>query len=78
MKSGSWSDLSGSLEEISKRVLLGEKVTSPFIMLALNDDASLHKQASEIFARNKYPENPILGPIPKHPKKEKIRIGYFS
>jgi predicted O-linked N-acetylglucosamine transferase (SPINDLY family) len=78
MKSGSWSDLSGSVEEISKRVLVGEKVTSPFIMLALNDNASLHKQASEIFARNKYPENPILGPIPKHPKKEKIRIGYFS
>jgi predicted O-linked N-acetylglucosamine transferase (SPINDLY family) len=78
MKSGSWSDLSGSLEEISKRVMLGEKVTSPFIMLALNDNASLHQQASEIFARNKYPENPILGPIPKHPKKEKIRIGYFS
>jgi predicted O-linked N-acetylglucosamine transferase (SPINDLY family) len=78
MKSGSWSDLSGSLEDISKRVMVGERVIQPFPLLSLLDDASLHKQASEIFARNKYPENPILGPIPKHPKKEKIRIGYFS
>jgi predicted O-linked N-acetylglucosamine transferase (SPINDLY family) len=78
MKICSWSDFKNSLEDISKRVMVGERVIQPFPLLSLLDDASLHKQASEIFARNKYPENPILGPIPKHPKKEKIRIGYFS
>jgi protein O-GlcNAc transferase len=78
MKICSWSGLSDSLEKIVNKVLLNKKVTRPFLLLALNDNALLHKKSSEIYALNKYPKNPALSPIPKYPKNEKLRIGYFS
>jgi predicted O-linked N-acetylglucosamine transferase (SPINDLY family) len=53
-------------------------VSNPFPLLAMSDDPMLHRQASEIFAHYQYPSNSTLGPIAKHPKGEKIRIGYFS
>ena len=78
MKICSWSGLAESLEDISKKVAANEKVIIPFPLLALNDDSVLHKKCSEIYIQDKYPLNPILGPLPKRPKNEKIRIGYFS
>jgi len=78
MKICSWSGLAESLEDISKKVLANERVVNPFVLLALNDDACLHKQCSEIYAQDRYPENSTLDPIPKAAKKEKIRIAYFS
>ena len=78
MKICSWSGLAESLGDISKKVMANEKVISPFALLALNDDALLHKKCSEIFAEAKYPSNLTLGPILKYAKKEKIRIAYFS
>ena len=78
MKICSWSGLVDSLENICKKVIANEKVSQPFTLLALNDDASLHKKSSEIYAQSKYPKNLALGPIPKSLENEKIRIGYFS
>jgi len=78
MRIGNWSGLEESLEKICKKVEAKEKIVNPFILLALNDDASLHKQCSEIYAQNKYPSNITLCSIPKLSKKEKIRIAYFS
>jgi protein O-GlcNAc transferase len=78
MRTCSWADLDHSVEVISKKVMANEKVVQPFCLLALNDNSSLHKQSSKIYVKDKYPENPTLGPIPKAAKKEKIRIGYFS
>jgi predicted O-linked N-acetylglucosamine transferase (SPINDLY family) len=78
MKICSWSDFAESLENISKKVEANEKVANPFLLLALHDDALLHKQSSEIYIQDKCPFNPFLGPIQKRPKNEKIRIGYFS
>jgi predicted O-linked N-acetylglucosamine transferase (SPINDLY family) len=78
MKICSWSGLAEALEDISKKVVANERVTYPFPLLALNDDALLHKKSSEIYIQSKYPLNPILGPIPKRPNSHKIRVGYFS
>jgi predicted O-linked N-acetylglucosamine transferase (SPINDLY family) len=78
MKICSWSGLIESLENISKKVVANEKVATPFPLLALNDDALLHKKSSEIYIQSKYPFNPVLGPILKRPKNKKIRVGYFS
>ena len=78
MKMCNWSDFLDSSEIISKKVTVNEKVTSPFVLLALKDDILLHKQASQIYAQNKYPFNPTLGPIIKSSRNQKIRIGYFS
>ena len=78
MKICNWSGLAESLEDISKKLFASERVTNPFPLLALTDDTLIHKQSAEIYIQDKYPFNPILGPILKRPKNEKIRIGYFS
>jgi predicted O-linked N-acetylglucosamine transferase (SPINDLY family) len=78
LKICSWTGLADSSEDISKKIMENEKVSIPFILLALNDDALLHKKSSEILIQSKYPFNPILGPILKRPQSQKIRIGYFS
>jgi predicted O-linked N-acetylglucosamine transferase (SPINDLY family) len=78
MKICSWLDLMDSLAIVSKKVLANEKVSQPGILLALNDDALLHKKSSEIYVQNKYPLNSLLGPILKRTKSQKIKIGYFS
>ena len=78
MKICSWLGISDCLENISKKVFANEKVSQPFLLLALSDDAVLHKKSAEINAQMNFQYNPVLGPIPKRPKKDKIRIGYFS
>jgi len=74
----SWSGLAESLEDISKKIIANKKVANPFQLLALTDDALLHKQSAEIYVQTKYPFNPTLGLIPKYPRRQKIRVGYFS
>jgi predicted O-linked N-acetylglucosamine transferase (SPINDLY family) len=74
----SWIDLADSMESLSKKVMANEKVSGPFQLLALNDDAQLHKKASEIFIQSNHPSSSVLGEIPRPPRDEKIRIGYFS
>jgi len=78
MKICSWSGLAESLEDISKKVVANERVVNPFPLLALNDDALLHKKCSEIYIQSRYPFNPVLEPISKRPPSQKIRVGYFS
>jgi len=78
MKICSWSGLEDSLKNVSRKVMLDEELTNPFVPVALIDDPLLHKKSSEIYIRSAYPFNPVLGPIRKRLKKEKIRLGYFS
>jgi predicted O-linked N-acetylglucosamine transferase (SPINDLY family) len=78
MKICSWSGLPENLEDISEKVVANKKVINPFPLLALNDDALLHKKSSEIYIQSRYPFNSVLGPILKRPQSQKIRIGYFS
>lgn len=74
----SWSDFENSLENICKSVEANKKATSPFPLLALKDDALLHKKASEIYAQKRHPFNFALGPMLERSENKKIRIGYFS
>ena len=78
MKICSWSGLVDDSNNISKKVWAKEKVATPFSLLAMNDDALLHKKCSEIFAQDKYTVNSALGPISKRANNKKIRIAYFS
>ena len=78
MKICDWSGFLNSLEIVSQKVMAKERVVSPFALLALNDDALMHKKSSEIYVQSKYPFNPVLGPSLKLSGNEKIRVGYFS
>jgi predicted O-linked N-acetylglucosamine transferase (SPINDLY family) len=73
-----WSGFNDSLKNVTSKVITNEKVSPPFALLALTDDAVLHQQSAKIYAQDQYPPNSALGPILKHPKGHKIRIGYFS
>jgi protein O-GlcNAc transferase len=78
MKIANWSNLASFLNNGFQQVIENQKVISPFLMLALNDNSLLHKKCAHIYAQNKYPANQALGAIPQYEKKEKIRIAYFS
>jgi protein O-GlcNAc transferase len=78
MKICDWIGIDNYIEKISSKVMLGNKVIDPLPFLALVDDSFLHKKAAEISIQSRHPLNPILGEPPKHSKKKKIRIGYFS
>jgi len=78
MKICNWVEFGKNLLSLENNIKSGKKATSPFAILSLCDDPQLHKQCAEIYTKSKYPLNLSLGPIVKHPKQEKIRIGYFS
>jgi predicted O-linked N-acetylglucosamine transferase (SPINDLY family) len=78
MKVCSWLGLVETSKTIAHKVLAKERVATPFTLLAMSDDALLHKKSAEIFVNDKYPFNFSLGSIPKKSKNKKICIGYFS
>jgi len=78
MKICDWTGIDDYIEKIISKVMLGHKVIDPLAFLSLVDEPLMHKKAAEILIQIRYPLNEILGEIPKHPIKEKIRIGYFS
>ena len=78
MKICNWKDFSHSLKYLSEKVMMGQKVAQPFLLLSLTGDGFLQKKASEIYVQNVCPKNSILGPIARRSYSEKIRIGYFS
>ena len=78
MRICSWSGLVRDFKNIVKKVLAQEKVTSPFPLFAINDDALLHKLAAKIFTKEKYPKKSSVDSVRNSVKKEKIRLAYFS
>jgi protein O-GlcNAc transferase len=77
MKICDWSKSEGLLEFTKKQVMLGKKFIQPFQLLALVDDALLHKKCSEIYVSD-YSTSSSLDSIPRRLDYSKIRIGYFS
>jgi tetratricopeptide (TPR) repeat protein len=69
MKICDWSKFDEEFKRITAKVSANEKIIYPFSLLALTDNAQLLKQSSQIYAQEKYPPNPILGPIYKRIKK---------
>ena len=73
-----WKNFKVELDQLISKINLNKKVVPIFDLLALTDLPTVQKKASEIWVKDKYPINPLLGLIPKVIPKEKIRIGYFS
>ncbi len=61
-----------------KKIAQGENAVVPFPILTLVDDPAIHKRVAALYAAEVFPKNDVLGPIPKRPRREKVRIGYFS
>jgi predicted O-linked N-acetylglucosamine transferase (SPINDLY family)/glycosyltransferase involved in cell wall biosynthesis len=56
----------------------GMKVTPPFTILAISSSPAVQMQAAEIHVRDKVPQRSTAGSIPRRPRRDRIRIGYFS
>lgn len=69
-------DFDKQIESLKNKILVGQKVISPFALLPIIDDPKLHKDCSEIFIKttvNSYTES-----INVINKNKKIKVGYFS
>ena len=73
-----WEDLDAESRHLEARIECGEKAAIPFPTLAISSSAALQQQAAEIYVRDRYPAPSGAAPIPRGPRRNKIRIGYFS
>lgn len=73
-----WSDHDATITKLTDKTNQGEKVLAPFITLSQSNSRALQKKAAQIHVQSKCPTSHELPPIPKYPKHDKIRIGYFS
>jgi predicted O-linked N-acetylglucosamine transferase (SPINDLY family) len=73
-----WEDLETECRELEAKIGQNGKVSPPFQLLAISGSPALQKKAAKIFVRDNY--KPRLTPeaIGRRPKRNKIRIGYFS
>jgi protein O-GlcNAc transferase len=73
-----WSGLDVDIERLRQGIGNDEAVSTPFPMLALVDDAALHRKTAEIWVRHEGRPNHDLPPIGRFVDAEKVRLGYFS
>ena len=66
------------MSELSDKILALKRVSTCLPTLALPLALPVQRQAAQTWTDNEFPYNPALGPLPRPPKKEKIRVGYFS
>jgi predicted O-linked N-acetylglucosamine transferase (SPINDLY family) len=72
-----WAGIENECHQLEAAVVRGERVVMPFQMLAISASPAIQRQAAEIYARDKTPA-PSTTPVFRRPKRDRIRIGYFS
>ena len=78
MHAGDWRDFDTQHAELMQRLARKERAASPFSVLTLTDSLSLQKKAAEVWAADKYPFDASRGPLTPSPRRDRIRLGYFS
>ncbi|MBL8630793.1 MAG: tetratricopeptide repeat protein [Rhodospirillaceae bacterium] len=75
-----WSGIDDGIAQLRAQIEKGTTVVTPFTLLALVDDPTLHRRNAELWVKNVVPENTSLGPITPYSRtnSDKIRVGYFS
>jgi len=73
-----WTNLAEEIAELRARIEQDRKAVPAFPALSLMDCLPLQHKVAKTFASDVHPSNSILGEIPKRPRGERIRIGYFS
>ncbi len=64
--------------ELVRRIQRGDKASPQFPVLALSGSLPLQRQVAEINVCANHQAKIELGSIPRRPKGDKIRIGFFS
>lgn len=73
-----WGEYEDYLEQFRLKINEGKYISHPLIALWLSNSPMLHKRIAENCIKSLFPPNSTLPLIPKYPKHNKIRIGYFS
>lgn len=71
-----WDDFDFIVNATAHNIEQGKRVTSPFPALSFIDDPKLHYIATKTYIDHKYRAS--NDKINKYPKRDKIRIGYYS
>lgn len=73
-----WRGLDQDIARVVARIEAGKLAASPFSVLAMTGDPAVHQRAAEIFAAALHPAVDDLPTISKRPRRDVIRLGYFS
>jgi predicted O-linked N-acetylglucosamine transferase (SPINDLY family) len=73
-----WHDFQAIIEKLFLSISEGKKSSLSFPVLALSDSLSIQRKVAEKWIKDKHPLNTSLGIFSKTPRKEKIKIGYYS
>ena len=73
-----WRSFDAEVKALCERTLKGDKVSPPFQLLAAIDQPLLHRKAAEIYAQDALALQKALAPIAKRPRRQRIRVAYFS
>ncbi len=78
MQLADWRDFDARRDALVAAVGRGEPATPPLQIQPVVDDPAIHRQAAEIYARTLFPLNTALTELVAPPKRDRIRVGYFS
>ena len=73
-----WDGIKSQTEDLIRHIERGEKISPPFISLSLIDCSQIHRKSAEIFVRSTSQATDAPPAIARHPRRDKIRLGYFS
>ncbi|MDE2450963.1 MAG: tetratricopeptide repeat protein, partial [Gammaproteobacteria bacterium] len=73
-----WTDYDADVARIAMGIEQGRAMTRPFNALSLLDAPALQRKASEIAVQEFCTPRRRLPPMTRHPRHDRIRLGYFS
>ena len=73
-----WRDFHSELNALEALLAEGKVASTPFPLLSLFDQPSLHLEATRLYVEDKYPASDALGGYQTSQADGVIRIGYFS
>jgi predicted O-linked N-acetylglucosamine transferase (SPINDLY family) len=73
-----FTNVESQFAQISEQIIRGEKVSTPFPILAISSSLEVQRKAAEIWVSKQHPISTALPALTKRARREKIRLGYFS
>jgi predicted O-linked N-acetylglucosamine transferase (SPINDLY family) len=73
-----WTDLPRDIAALVDKVSRGGQASPPFPVAVLSSSPALQQKAAEIYMQHKHPLSLALPEVPRRPRRDRIRVGYFS
>ena len=73
-----WSNFDAEAAALIERIGRNESASPPFHVLVMSDSAGLQKHAATSWVRDECPPRSTMSAHPHFPRRDKIRVGYFS